>query len=125
MTTPAPLSNPSTEWEDAHRYAPPAELRVTPPPPEPGSFAPNAPTEQILQRVMSRRYQAAGFDRDMQIGAVLLAVAFFILPIVFGSAAVYFGYRSHRAGNPMGPIFAIGAGVATLAFIAVVNLGVL
>jgi hypothetical protein len=100
-------------------------VQVTPPPPEPGSFDPNAPTEQILQRVMTRRYQPSGFDRDMQIGAVLLALAFFVVPILFGPAAVYFGYRSHRAGNPMGPIFAIGAGIMTMMFVIVVNFGVI
>lgn len=94
-----------------------------PPPPEPGSFDPNAPTGQMLQRVMARRYRPSGFDRDMQIGAVLLGIGFFIIPVIFGPVAVYFGYRSHAAGNPMGWAFALAAAALTVAFVLVANLG--
>lgn len=120
MTTSEPSTTPPVTWQRPD-YTEQAgwQPNTAPPPPVPGSYDPNTPTQQALRRVMSQQ-RASGFDRDLKTGTALLAISIFVVPIVFGTGAAYCGYRSHKAGNPIGQVFAIGSLVLTAVNIMVV-----
>lgn len=120
LNFPPPAGSPNTFSAPIDPATLPKPTEATPP----VSWDPTSNTNRMLQGVLSKR-NAGGFDNNLKAGTFLLIASLLVAPIILGPAAAYCGYRSHRDGNPIGQVFAIGSLVLTvvnLFFIALVLL---
>lgn len=126
MTVSNPFDTPSDQQptgpHSPQQHLSPGQTHENWPAPDAGSrlggdppvtWNPASNTNQIIRGVLSKR-NADGFDRNLKAGTFLLVASLIVVPIVLGPAAAYCGYRSHRAGNPLGQLFTVGALAVTL-----------
>lgn len=71
---------------------------------------------RTVKAVKSAPASIKGFDRDRIIGFVCGVLSMFILPIILGPLAIYFGVKSYRKGDKLGIVPAV-LGVVALLFV--------